>query len=176
LANFEGLSIPVVLNRSDEPSIDKLRELLKNQSTVAVGHSGVGKSTLVNALAPDADRATGIVNEVTGRGRHTSSSVRAIRLPEDFGSAWVIDTPGVRSFGLGHVKPDNILKSFEDLYTVIETCPRDCSHLSDAPDCALDAYIEETAGTNSPDNKFARRVDSLRRLMSSLSTAGKTDE
>ena len=176
LANFEGLSIPVVLNRSDEPSIDKLRELLKNQSTVAVGHSGVGKSTLVNALAPDADRATGIVNEVTGRGRHTSSSVRAIRLPEDFGSAWVIDTPGVRSFGLGHVKPDNILKSFEELYTVIETCPRDCSHLSDAPDCALDAYIEETAGTNSPDNKFARRVDSLRRLMSSLSTAGKTDE
>ena len=176
LANFEGLSIPVVLNRSDEPSIDELRELLKNQRTVAVGHSGVGKSTLVNALVPDADRATGVVNEVTGRGRHTSSSVRAIRLPEDFGDAWVIDTPGVRSFGLGHVRPENILKSFEDLYAVIETCPRDCSHLSDAPDCALDQHIAEAATTDAADLKFARRVDSLRRLMSSLSTAGKSDD
>ena len=166
----------IVIVAIDEPSIDELRELLKNQRTVAVGHSGVGKSTLVNALVPDADRATGIVNEVTGRGRHTSSSVRAIRLPEDFGDAWVIDTPGVRSFGLGHVKPENILKSFEDLYAVIETCPRDCSHLSDAPDCALDQHSADAAATDAADLKFARRVDSLRRLMSSLSTAGKSDD
>lgn len=176
LAHFDGLSIDVVLNRSDEPSVDKLRSLLRNQMTVAVGHSGVGKSTLVNALAPDADRATGIVNEVTGRGRHTSSSVRAIRLPESFGDAWVIDTPGVRSFGLGHVKTENILKSFEDLYSVIETCPRDCSHLADAPDCALDAHIHDAAQAGHPDEKFAKRVDSLRRLMASISSAGKLDE
>jgi ribosome biogenesis GTPase len=74
------------------------------------------------------------------------------------------------------VRPENILKSFEDLYAVIETCPRDCSHLNDAPDCALDAHIAEAAATDSPDEKFARRVDSLRRLMASLSTAGKTDD
>lgn len=172
LSNFDGLSIPVVLTRSDQPSVAELRELLKGQTTVAVGHSGVGKSTLVNALAPDADRATGHVNEVTGRGRHTSSSVRAIRLPEDFENAWIIDTPGVRSFGLGHVDANNILKSFEDLYAVIETCPRDCSHLLDAPDCALDeALANSTLGASG-----TVRVDSLRRLMASINSAGRSDE
>ncbi len=172
LKHFEGLSISVVLNRSDEPSLDDLREVLRDEITVAVGHSGVGKSTLVNALVPDADRATGVVNEVTGRGRHTSTSVRAIRLPENFGNAWIIDTPGVRSFGLGHVKLENILRSFEDLYAVIETCPRDCSHASDSPDCELDAAVAE----NKLGDSGAIRVDSLRRLMTSIASAGKLDE
>lgn len=172
LKNFDGLSIPVISTRSDEPSIESLRDVLRDEITVAVGHSGVGKSTLVNALVPDADRATGVVNEVTGRGRHTSTSVRAIRLPADFGKAWIIDTPGVRSFGLGHVKLENILRSFEDLYAVIETCPRDCSHAAGSPDCELDAAI--SAGTLG--DAGAVRVDSLRRLMTSIATAGKLDE
>jgi len=162
LKNFEGLSIPVIKNRSDDPSVVELRKLLAGNTTVMVGHSGVGKSTLVNALAPDQFRATGGVNAVTGRGRHTSSSVRAIQLSD----AWIIDTPGVRSFGLGHVKPENILRSFEDLWHVIETCPRDCSHLADAPDCELDVAI-----TNSTlGDSGAHRVDSLRRLIASLAT------
>jgi ribosome biogenesis GTPase len=169
LDNFDGLSIPVIQTRSDEPSIEELQKVLANEITVAVGHSGVGKSTLVNALVPDALRATGVVNEVTGRGRHTSSSARAIKLESPFGSGWIIDTPGVRSFGLGHVKMENILKSFEDLFAVIETCPRDCSHAADSPDCALDEAIAE--------NKIsAARVDSLRRLMISIASAGKLDE
>lgn len=172
LKHFDGLSISVVLNRSDEPSLDELRDVLRDEITVAVGHSGVGKSTLVNALVPDADRATGVVNEVTGRGRHTSTSVRAIRLPADFGNAWFIDTPGVRSFGLGHVKLENILRSFEDLYAVIETCPRDCSHAADSPDCELDVAVAE----NRLGDSGAKRVDSLRRLMTSIASAGKLDE
>ena len=162
LDNFAGLSIPVVRNRSDEPSLEELGLLLKGETTVMVGHSGVGKSTLVNALAPLADRATGGVNVVTGRGRHTSSSVRAIELED----GWIIDTPGVRSFGLGHISPESLLRSFEDLYAVIETCPRDCSHLADSPDCELDAAIEDARL-----GEFgASRVDSLRRLMASASS------
>jgi len=164
LANFAGLAIPVVLNRSDKPALPVLKELLRDQVTVMVGHSGVGKSTLVNALAPHAARVTGGVNAVTGRGRHTSSSVRAIQLDESFGTGWIIDTPGVRSFGLGHIKPENLLRSFEDLWQVIATCPRDCSHLADSPDCELDIAVSRgNLGEFGPN-----RVDSLRRLMKSV--------
>jgi len=158
LGNFAGLSVPVILNRKDSPSLAELNNFLANETTVVVGHSGVGKSTLVNALAPDALRSTGGVNTVTGRGRHTSSSVRAIPLDS---STWIIDTPGVRSFGLGHIKLENLLKSFEDLWSVASNCPRDCSHLADSPDCLLDEAI--STGTLP-----ASRVDSLRRLMGSL--------
>ena len=161
LSNFSGLSIPVILNRKDDPSLEELNAFLINERTVVVGHSGVGKSTLVNALSPGALRSTGGVNTVTGRGRHTSSSVRAISLDE---STWIIDTPGVRSFGLGHIKLENLLKSFEDLWAVAKECPRDCSHLADSPDCLLDEAITE--------GKLpAARVDSLRRLMASLSNS-----
>ena len=127
--------------------------------TVTVGHSGVGKSTLVNALAPHADRATGHVNEVTGRGRHTSSSARAI----DLGDGWIIDTPGVRSFGLGHIDPDNLIKSFADLWEFAKDCPRDCSHEATSPDCELDEAIQGG-------KLNAERVDSLRRLIASLAS------
>jgi ribosome biogenesis GTPase / thiamine phosphate phosphatase len=161
LANFQGLSIPVIQTRSDEFELETLNELLAGEITVLVGHSGVGKSTLVNAIAPLANRAVGVVNEVTGRGRHTSTSVRAINLE----NGWIIDTPGIRSFGLGHIDPKNLLRSFEDLWETIASCPRGCTHLADSPDCALDEAVESGAlGTQG-----AARVDSLRRLMTSLS-------
>jgi ribosome biogenesis GTPase len=153
--HFSSLSVPIILNRKDSPSLEELQDFLAGELTVVVGASGVGKSTLVNALVPDADRATGGVNEVTGRGRHTSSSVRALRLDAN---SWIIDTPGVRSFGLGHVSLANLIRSFEDLWEIVKLCPRDCSHLADSPDCALDEAKEK-------DLVIAARVDSLRRLM-----------
>jgi len=158
LANFAGLDIPVVRSARDAWPVAELAPLLAGHSTVAVGHSGVGKSTLVNELVPGTDRATGDVNAVTGRGRHTSSSTVSLRVPT---GGWIIDTPGVRSFGLGHVDPANILRGFPDLAAVAEECPRGCTHLADAPDCALDEAVER--GELDP-----ARVDSLRRLLGSL--------
>jgi ribosome biogenesis GTPase / thiamine phosphate phosphatase len=158
LANFAGLDVPVVRSARGAWPIAELAPVLDGHTTVAVGHSGVGKSTLVNALVPGTDRAVGHVNAVTGRGRHTSSSTVSLRVPT---GGWIIDTPGVRSFGLGHVDPANVLKAFTDLAAVAADCPRGCTHLADAPDCALD---EAVADGRLP----ADRVDDFRRLLVSL--------
>ena len=142
--------------------LDDLRERLSGRISVLIGHSGVGKSTLLNALVPGTDRAIGVVNDVTGRGRHTSSSALAMPLPQDDG--WVIDTPGVRSFGLGHVDPEELLDAFADLAELAEDCPRGCTHLEDAPDCSLDEQVAAGgAGSAGP-----ARLISYRRLATTL--------
>jgi ribosome biogenesis GTPase len=167
LANFEGLDLVVVESRSDDVPLESIRALLDGHTTVAVGHSGVGKSTLVNALVPEANRAVGRVNDVTGRGRHTSSSTISYRIGE---SGWIVDTPGVRSFGLGHIDPANILRSFTDLATLAEDCPRGCTHLPDAPDCAIiEGVAEGKLGALGP-----LRLESFQRLITTLgsTTAG----
>ncbi len=166
LSHFEGVDdLTVFTSGAGGMPVDEIGRHLVGHSTVFVGHSGVGKSTLVNALVPSALRATGHVNEVTGRGRHTSSSTVSLRYIGDGGRGWVIDTPGVRSFGLGHVDPANILKAFSDLAAVAEDCPRGCTHLPDAPDCAIiEAVAEGRLG-----ERGAARLDSLQRLLATFS-------
>jgi ribosome biogenesis GTPase len=161
LAHFEGLDLEVFTSAQHEMPVKRIGAALVGHSTVFVGHSGVGKSTLVNELVPDARRATGHVNVVTGRGRHTSSSTVSLRYRGEGGSGWVIDTPGVRSFGLGHVDTANILRSFTDLAAIAEECPRGCTHLPDAPDCAIVEAVAE--GRLGPGG--AARLDSLQRLL-----------
>ncbi len=152
LTTYRPLEVPYVVTRRDRP-LDQLTERLHDRTSVFVGHSGVGKSTLVNALVPGAARATGGVNVVTGRGRHTSSSAVLLALPA---GGRVIDTPGIRSFGLAHVSPGRVIEAFPDLVTGTANCPRGCSH--DEPDCALDAWVAD--GHADP-----ARLASLRRLL-----------
>ena len=166
LENYAPLEVPTVITATTEgegtDGLEALRDALRGRVSVLVGHSGVGKSTLVNALVPDAARATGVVNDVTGRGRHTSTSAVALRLPD--GAGWVIDTPGIRSFGLAHVDPERIITHFPDLEAGTQDCPRGCSH--DEEECALDDWVAQGhAGPAGPS-----RLESLRRLLRTRQT------
>ncbi|MCU0296707.1 MAG: ribosome small subunit-dependent GTPase A [Candidatus Nanopelagicales bacterium] len=158
VARYPGSGFPTIpVRRLADRSLsyDGLTEKLSGRTTVLVGQSGVGKSTLVNALVPEADRAVGSVNEVTGRGRHTSTS--AYGFPFDGGL--LIDTPGVRSFGLAHVDVHRVIHAFPDLEPGTAECPRGCTH--DEPDCGLDQFAADHGVEPA-------RVASMRRLLASM--------
>ena len=157
LGTYRTLGVPYVVTQRDG-DLTALKESLAGHTSVLVGHSGVGKSTLVNALVPDADREVGHVNAVTGRGRHTSTSAYLLPLPA--GAGWIIDTPGIRSFGLAHVDPNRLIEAFPDLDEMTEECPRGCTHGEGEPECGLDEAM--AAGQADP-----ARVTSFRRLLAS---------
>ena len=152
-----GLDCVVTSRPFTDEVLGDLHARLAERESVLIGPSGVGKSTLVNALIPEAGRAVGRVNPVTGRGRHTSSSAVALRLEGPAGRGWVIDTPGLRSFGLGHVSADRVVQAFPDLAEGTAGCPPGCTHLEKG--CALDDWVREHGG--------AARLDSLRRILRS---------
>ncbi|OBG91941.1 ribosome small subunit-dependent GTPase A [Mycobacterium sp. E136] len=154
-AQFADLDLTITTAGRDDP-LDAVAPLLADRVTVLLGHSGVGKSTLVNRLVPQAERATGEVTDI-GRGRHTST--QSVALPLDVGG-WVIDTPGIRSFGLAHIEPDDVLLAFSDLAEAIKDCPRGCGHMGPPadPECALDTLTGPALD----------RVAATRRLLSAL--------
>ena len=160
LGIYRDVPLPVITSRKDQldATLTALRKRLHERVTVFVGTSGVGKSTLVNALVPDARQRVGAVSAATGKGLHTTTAAIALPLP---GGGWVVDTPGVRSFGLAHVDRDRLVRCFPDLAPGTAECPGDCDHLDDDVCCLAD-YV--AAGHAHPE-----RLDSLRRLLVSRS-------
>ena len=169
IKEYEALGVQIFSTSSKtekrREDISLLLDLLDDKISVLVGHSGVGKSTLINDLVPTADRLTGDVNDVTGRGRHTSSS--AIALPLANGG-WIIDTPGIRAFGLAHLNKDRIIESFPDIYQVTQSCMPNCSHHEVS--CSLNPWIDSDEALRA---ERLIRVTSLRSL---LEVKAATDE
>ncbi len=157
ISQFAGVNLEIIKTSKVNPNLIELRKMIAGKKSVFVGHSGVGKSTLINQLAPETARRTGDVNELTGKGKHTSSSAVAIAVED----GWIIDTPGVRTFGISGATASEVLQGFDDLASVAESCPRDCSHLMNSPDCELDV-----AAARAQINP--QRLESFRRLLDSI--------
>ncbi len=152
---YQDFGFPIIpLSKSAD--LSSLVKLLTNKWTVLIGASGVGKSTLVNRLAPDAQRATGEVSELTGKGKHTSTNIFAFSVGEN---TWIIDTPGLRSFGLAHLASETALAAMPELNQIAIACPKSCTHQDE--DCAI-------AKTAQNDEKVKIKLDSLRRILQSI--------
>ncbi len=156
LAPYKVLGITsLIIQRGDD--LTSMKEILADRVSVFIGHSGVGKSTLVNALTENKDLSTGDVNDVTGRGRHTSSSVIALKL-DGIDTGWIIDTPGLRSFGLHHIDKSRVISAFSEFAEIIKRCQKNCSHTQE--DCSLKIWAD-----GEPER--LERYQSLQRLLNS---------
>ena len=139
IQSYSTLGYPLlILSCKQNKGIAHLKNALKNQTSIFVGQSGVGKSSLISALIPDSLIQIGAISEATGKGRHTTSTAMLYHLPD---SGHVIDSPGIREFGLGHLTRPMLEKGFKEFYPFIGQCKfKDCRHQHE-PDCALKAAV-----------------------------------
>ena len=141
--------------------LENLRQLLAGHTSVFVGQSGVGKSSIINALLPEANIRVGEISSATGKGRHTTTSARLLHIP---GGGELIDSPGIRDFGLWHLDAAGIAYGFLEFRPFLGHCRfRDCSHQGD-PGCALAEGVE--SGAIDP-----RRYASFCHLLGSLESS-----
>lgn len=140
LLPYQKLKIPILLLSAHEgDGLPELRAALRGQRSVFVGHSGVGKTSLLNALVPELDEPVTEVSEATGKGQHTTTTSTLYRL-ESGGE--LIDSPGIRGFGLWGMSPRELKDHFVEFTRISEQCYfNDCMHLHE-PDCAVLSAVD----------------------------------
>ncbi|PJG86261.1 small ribosomal subunit biogenesis GTPase RsgA [Conservatibacter flavescens] len=148
----------MMLSAKSGENMENFTALLSHGTSIFVGQSGVGKSSLVNGILPEVNTPTNAVSEISGLGQHTTTASRLYHLPK--GGA-LIDSPGIREFGLWHLEREQITKGYREFQYVLGTCKfRDCKHLDD-PGCALRQAVEEG-------KIHAERFENYHRLIASL--------
>lgn len=159
LNTYRFLEYPLLeVSAHDGAGMAALRAALDDRISVFVGQSGVGKSSLVNGLLPGVDLKVGALSELTGKGTHTTTTARLFHFPE---GGDLIDSPGIREFGLGHVSRDDVEAGFIEFRDLLGHCRfRDCKHDRE-PGCALLQALEE--GRIQP-----QRMASYRHIIASL--------
>ena len=141
LNEYEKIGYKVLLvSKESGEGIQMLEAELKDKTNIFVGQSGVGKSSLVNALMPEVNAEEGLVSETSGLGQHTTTAARLYHFPN---GGDLIDSPGVREFGLWHLEPDEVTEAFVEFRPYLGGCKfRDCKHLDD-PGCILREAVEK---------------------------------
>jgi ribosome biogenesis GTPase / thiamine phosphate phosphatase len=136
---YAQLNVPVIeVSTKRQTGLDQLQSALTNKTTVLVGQSGVGKSSILNSLIPDASAQIGDLSQVA-KGRHTTTKSQYYNLP--FGGG-LIDSPGIREFGLWHMSPRDVAAGFSEFRPLLGTCRfRDCQHQNE-PGCAVLEAVE----------------------------------
>ena len=159
LQPYRNIGYRVISTSSHEGTgLHELKQLLADHTSVFVGQSGVGKSSLINALLPGASIRVGEMSAATGKGRHTTTTARLFHFP---GGGQLIDSPGIRDFGLWHLDRGGIIRGYREFQPFLGQCKfRDCHHSGD-PGCALERALEEGAISQ-------RRYDSYHHLVQSI--------
>lgn len=159
LTIYADIGYPVVyVSAKTGEGIDVLYALLQDSTSVLVGHSAVGKSSLIKALVPGTSPRIGQISQATNKGRHTTTHTELYQLDE---TGVIIDSPGIREFGLKSVDAQQLAQGFREFMPYIEHCKfRNCTHTSE-PDCAIIQAVT--------DGKIAAsRLDSYRAILDSF--------
>jgi ribosome biogenesis GTPase / thiamine phosphate phosphatase len=161
IALYTSIGYPVLLTSArDGSGLDELRAWLAGRTSLLTGPSGVGKSSLMNALLPEAGQRIGEISEATGQGRHTTTGARLLPLPE---GGWLADSAGIRELALWNAPPDALPRVFVELRPIADDCEyEDCSHADGEEGCALRAALAEGRITPSRWASFERLLEEAR--------------
>lgn len=148
-----------MISCQNQQGLEQLQAILADKVSILVGQSGVGKSTIINLLLPHQQSVmTGEISEISGLGQHTTTTTRLYHLPN---GGEIIDSPGIREFGLWHLEPEQVIKGFKEFYDYLGHCQfRDCNH-RDTPGCALQQAVRDGEIASS-------RLDNYQRILQTM--------